>query len=60
MNEDKAIEEASALLKQNATVETGKALQALEPHISAYKFGNLWEAFIASAPIEIVIELYNQ
>ena len=60
MNEDEAIQEAQKLLKQNATVETGKALEALESHISADKFGNLWEAFIVSAPIEVVIELNNQ
>ncbi len=55
MTEDEAIQEAQKLLKQDATVETGQALSNLEPYISADKFGHLWEAFIASAPIDVVI-----
>ena len=60
MTENEAIQEAQKHLKQEATVETGKALEALESHISSDKFGDLWEAFIASAAIEVVIELDKQ
>ncbi len=60
MTEEEAIQTSLKLLKQDATVATGKALEALEPHIPADKFGNLWEAFLASAPIEVLIELDNQ
>ncbi len=60
MHEDDAIAAAQKLLKQDATVATAKALEALEKHISADKFGHLWEAFMASAPIEVVIALNNQ
>lgn len=57
MNEDQAIEEAQLLLQTDITVETGQALKKLESHISSDKFGNLWEAFVAAAPIEAVMEL---
>lgn len=57
MTEDEAIQEAQRLLNQEATVETGRAVLALEPHISADKFGHLWEAFVASAPLEVVMEV---
>ncbi len=60
MHEDDAIEAAQKLLKQDATVATAKALEVLENHISADKFGHLWEAFVASAPFEVVIALNNQ
>ncbi len=60
MNEDDAIEAAQKLLKQDATVATAKALEALEQHISDDKFGHLWEAFIVSAPFEVVMALNNQ
>ena len=57
MNENQAIEEAQRLLQADITVSTGQSLKKLEPHISADKFGNLWEALVAAAPIEVVMEL---
>ncbi|EGG93493.1 hypothetical protein IMCC1989_1145 [gamma proteobacterium IMCC1989] len=57
MTEDEAIQQAQALLKQEATIDNAKSLESLESYISTDKFASLWEAFIASAPIEVVIEL---
>jgi len=57
MTENEALEVATKLLSQEGTVESGRALEALEPYIDADKFGDLWEAYIASTPMDIIIAL---
>ena len=57
MTENEALEVATKLLSQEGTVESGRALEALEPYIDTDKFGDLWEAYIASTPMDIIIAL---
>ena len=58
MTEDEALQEAFRILQApKITAEAGIKLAALEPYISGDKFGDLWEAFIVAAPIEVVIEV---
>ena len=60
MTEDEALEQAAKLLSQEGTVESGRALEALEPYIDAEVFGDLWEAYIASTPMRVIIALDEQ
>ena len=55
MTETEALD--AALNLTGSDIERGKELLKLEPFIDPKKFGNLWEAFVASVPIEVVIEL---
>lgn len=55
MSEDEAIKLLSEF--SGTDLEHGNLLLQMESHISADKFGNLWEAFVAAAPIEVVMEL---
>jgi hypothetical protein len=56
MTEEEALQKAFHILQApTLTVESGMQLMALEPYISGDKFGDLWEAFIVAAPIEVVM-----
>jgi hypothetical protein len=57
MTEDQALDKAAVLLKQTGTVKSGRAILKLKRHMSGEQFGYIWEAFVASSPIEVVIEI---
>ena len=56
MTEDEAFDEARRILNDELTVEGGKKLFALKPHVEE-NFGHLWEAFIASSPFEVIMAM---
>ena len=60
MTEDEALEQAEKILSQEGTVESGRALEALEPYIASNKFGDLWEAFVAASAFEVVVALNDE
>ena len=60
MTEDEALGQASQILRNEGTVESGLALIALEPYIASNKFGNLWEAFVAASAFEVVVALNDE
>jgi hypothetical protein len=58
MTEDEAFDEARRILNYELTVEGGKKLLALEPFFEEH-FGDLWEAFIAASPFEVIMAINN-